>query len=226
MVAKNNKKPPPKKRPSGPDKTPRSSVGRVFLIFLISACMFTLGVFVGRGTAPVRFDIARLQKELAELREVVVNKEQQQAKVYRKAINSKSKLGFYEALKTPEPKDGQPDRLEIKAPKPPDAQKPAPSAKGKKTPAAAADERTGMSAAESRKPFTIQVASVREVNAADAMVARLKRRGYPARRVMAKVPGKGVWCRVRVGQFASRADAADTMARLEKDKIKGMVVQQ
>ncbi len=34
------------------------------LLFLISGWMFVLGVLVGRGTAPVNFDIQALQKEL------------------------------------------------------------------------------------------------------------------------------------------------------------------
>ena len=38
--------------------------GRYLTIVFISAWMFILGVFVGRGTAPVKFDIKKLSREL------------------------------------------------------------------------------------------------------------------------------------------------------------------
>ena len=47
------------------------------IIFFVSAWMFVLGVLVGRGTAPVHFDIESLQKELAALKEAVQKKEQE-----------------------------------------------------------------------------------------------------------------------------------------------------
>ena len=72
--------------------------------------------------------------------------------------------------------------------------------------------------------LSIQVASVKDRKAADAMVAKLLKKGYRARRVMGKVPGKGIWYRVRIGYFEKKGDAAETLRRLEKDRYKGMLV--
>ena len=48
------------------------------LLFLISGWMFVLGVLVGRGTAPINFDIQALQKELLELKESMVKQEKRE----------------------------------------------------------------------------------------------------------------------------------------------------
>ena len=43
----------------------------ISIISFVSIWMFVLGIFVGRGTAPVKFDIEKLQKELVALKEAV-----------------------------------------------------------------------------------------------------------------------------------------------------------
>jgi cell division septation protein DedD len=73
--------------------------------------------------------------------------------------------------------------------------------------------------------FTIQVASLKDSKIADKMVVRLKKGGYSAYRSIGKVPGKGIWYRVRVGSFNSRTEAGPTLKRLKKDKIDGIIVQ-
>ena len=71
----------------------------IFLIIFVSAWMFVLGIFVGRGTAPVKFDIKKLQKELVVLKEAVVKKEQKLFKIDSDVVKNKTDFGFYEALK-------------------------------------------------------------------------------------------------------------------------------
>ena len=84
--------------PSG--KTGRKSTTLwLCIIFFVSAWMFVLGVLVGRGTAPVHFDIESLQKELAALKEAVQKKEQLWYKNRSEAVPDKPDLDFYEALK-------------------------------------------------------------------------------------------------------------------------------
>jgi len=188
------------------------------MIFIISACMFTLGVFVGRGTAPVRFDIEKLQKELAALRQAVVERERQQVKIYRAAIKSKAELDFYEALKTTG-NGAKKEHLGIKIPV---------ADTGKKPSATVTTETTSNGSREkttARGNFTIQVASVKDGEAAGTIVEKLRQKGYAARKVLGKVPGRGIWYRVRVGGFKSKADAADTLKRLEQDKFSGFVIQ-
>jgi purine-cytosine permease-like protein len=49
--------------------------------FLVSLWMFVLGLLVGRGTAPVRFDIHKLQKELAGLKKATMDKTTQRYRI-------------------------------------------------------------------------------------------------------------------------------------------------
>lgn len=187
---------------------------------LIGACMFTLGVFVGRGTAPVRFDMENLQKELAALRQAGIQKERVQEKIHTEAIDNKTDLNFYEALKTPGKGKGSRDDLEIKAPKPDDTKKPASREKSTGAAAVGSAGKTG----ESSAVYFIQVASLKNAKGADAVVARLKKKGYVAQREMKNVPNKGIWYRIRIGTFNSKADADTMLARLKKDKFGGMVM--
>lgn len=66
-------------------------------------------------------------------------------------------------------------------------------------------------------PYTVQVSAVRRRDEAQAIVDRLKKRGFPAF-VFTPPPGdpRGGF-RVRVGSFGSRQEAAPTAARLQKE---------
>lgn len=219
MVKKNNKKPQPKKKTDPSPARSKGLTGQAFMIFIISACMFTLGVFVGRGTAPVRFDIEKLQKELAVLREAMAEKERNQAQIYRQAIDTKAGLGFYEALKKTGAEALGKESLQPDAKVPSKKQATAEPGTGSRGPAPKVK-----TDAAARGKLTVQVASVKDMKAADEMVAKLKKKGYSARRVMGKVPGKGIWFRVRIGYFDNKADAGDTLRRLKKDKLAGILV--
>lgn len=72
------------------------------LIFFVMGWMFVLGILVGRGIAPVPIDTHALEKELAELKKSMLQKER--AEIEAQAEQSQEKdteLGFYEALKKP-----------------------------------------------------------------------------------------------------------------------------
>jgi cell division protein FtsN len=56
-------------------------------------------------------------------------------------------------------------------------------------------------------------------------VSKLIKRGYPAYRSMGKIPGKGIFYRIRIGSFKNRADAGSTFNRLKKENIKAIIVQ-
>ncbi|MFZ1984915.1 MAG: SPOR domain-containing protein [Desulfatitalea sp.] len=74
--------------------------GAVILFFM--GWMFVLGILVGRGIAPVPIDTHALEKELAELKESLLQKEH--AEIMAQAQQSQendTELGFYEALKRP-----------------------------------------------------------------------------------------------------------------------------
>ena len=79
--------------------TRRGAFLGICLIFFISAWMFVLGVLVGRGTAPVHFDIEALQKELIALKESILKQEEEKMKADAALAEKKRELDFYEALK-------------------------------------------------------------------------------------------------------------------------------
>ena len=66
----------------------------------VAGWMFVLGIMVGRGTAPVKLEANKLEKELTDLKAAVMQK--QKAKINAQTSgqgNAKPQLGFYEALK-------------------------------------------------------------------------------------------------------------------------------
>jgi cell division protein FtsN len=191
--------------------------------------MFVLGIFVGRGTAPVKFDIEKLQKELAALKEAVIQKELRRYNIDSDADQNKTKMDFYETLKGNKGDDKLKAKISEKKRTPiPEkiVSKPKQTAPSKKTAAVKKDA----AADSNKKPdhqqiFTIQVASLKDASIADKMVATLQKKGYPAYRSIGKIPGRGIWYRVRVGSFKNKAEAAGTFNQLKKDKLDGIVVQ-
>lgn len=232
MKKKEEKKkssPPKKKTSLGP--SPKGGAGWYFFIFLISVWMFVLGVLVGRGTAPVQFDIEALQKELAALKKAQIQEEQERLKLGSDPVVKEPDLEFYEALKDTKNVGLLPSRVSKSREKPSTDKTGAvkkktgalKKARPTKTPSA---KRTAPSATAraSRKKLTIQVASLKDAQAADKMVDKYKKKGYPAYRVTGKVSGKGVWYRVRIGYYENRTDAESTLNRLKREKVKAILV--
>ena len=198
---------------------PKDPLVWLFLIIFVSAWMFVLGVFVGRDTAPVKFDIEKLQKELAALKEAVIKKEQKLFKIDSDGIGNKTDFGFYEALKEnkkynnsdadisakQETKDlSQDTALKVK--------KNLVSNNTKASKARPKDKK------ETDKSLTIQVASFKDLKDADELVAKLEKRGYPAYSISCNIPDKGIWHRVRIGYFKDKAEAGSTLRKLKKEK--------
>ena len=74
------------------------------------------------------------------------------------------------------------------------------------------------------KPYTIQVAAFKSDRDADNLVAELKQKGFSAYRAIGKVPGKGIWFRVRIGEFKNKAEADSTIAKLKTAGKKPILV--
>lgn len=195
-------------------------------IVLISAWTFLLGILVGRGTAPVHFDTDKLQAELIALRKAVLQKDAAELQ------KSTERVRFHEALK-----EASPPKPAVRKPVPESAPEPvpAPAPEPETKPAASAAAKPERTAAPSasrqdtapaapKRPLTIQVAALKESRDADRLVEDLQRRGYPAYKSIVKLPEKGVWFRVRIGSFASKTQAGETLERLKTDKLKGIVV--
>jgi cell division septation protein DedD len=226
-------KTPPKKE-SSKRQPPKRRILWFGLTLFVCAWMFVLGILVGREMVPVKFDIEKLQNELAALKEAVIKKELDQYKIESNTDDSKTKMGFYETLK----KTGGDVRLNnstIKHQKESEPKKTASLQKKempkKEIPTPKTDPAPKINTTDSKKAtqnnnrFTIQVASLKNSKVADKLVDQLKQKGYPAYRSIGKVPEKGIWYRVRVGYFNSRSDAASTLKQLEKEKIHAIIVQ-
>ncbi|BBO76249.1 SPOR domain-containing protein [Desulfosarcina widdelii] len=214
--------------------------GRYLLVFFVAAWMFVLGVLVGRGTAPVTFDTQALQKELADLRNAMMQKEQEAVEKAIRGEDEQEPLEFYEALKTEEsdtavampvpqttPAEPSPVSKEIdKAGTPPHKKRATLMPKGER----AVKLPTPVQPRETKEPstatgtLTLQVASLKDGAAAEQIVANLKKDGYPAFLARSVIPGKGLWFRVRVGSYATREQAAADIERLTRDGKKPMLV--
>jgi cell division protein FtsN len=236
----------------------RKIAGWFLLIFFLCAWMFILGILVGRGTAPVKFDIAAIEKKLEALKEDNGGAQgKERAQKESVTVKDKTKLEFYEALKenkvdTNVPVLQKPKVVERKIEKP--AEKTLSKKAQKKTVTSSASQKSASQKALPEKPepaaspqkkkptkekgkdaavartsatgpiYTIQAASVKDPKDADRLVQKLKKRGYPAYRVIGKIPGKGIWFRVRIGTYKSKSEALSVMNKLKKDGLKPILV--
>jgi cell division septation protein DedD len=228
------------KQKSSKKQTRKGLIPWIGLTLFACAWMFVLGIFVGRETVPVRFDIEKLQNELAALKERDIKKELDQYKIDSNTDVTKAKLKFYETLK----KTGKEDKLndnkvkqqqksipeeavsvqKIKAP----SQNVGPDRKEKKSGLKKSSHDIpagGATHEQEAKNFTIQVASMRDSRDADKLVNKLKKDGYPAYRSIGKIPGKGIWYRVRVGYFNNRTEGSHMLKQLKKEKLNAVIVQ-
>ncbi|MBA3016804.1 MAG: SPOR domain-containing protein [Proteobacteria bacterium] len=211
---------------------PKGPLIWIFLIIFVSVWMFALGVLVGRDTAPVKFDIEKLQKELVALKEAVIRKEQKLFKVDSDAVRDKTDFGFYEALK--ETKKYKNNRADIsdKQETKPLSQNNTVEVKEKVIPDDAKvneveqENQTAILTQETEtdKKYAIQVASLKDSKDADEIVASLKKKGYPAYMISGNIPEKGIWYRVRIGYFKDKAEADDTLNKLKEEKYRPILV--
>jgi len=252
MRKKNKRKEPEFKKPFYV-LSRRKIAGWFLIIFFLCAWMFILGILVGRGTAPVKFDIAALEKKLEPAKEDD-GVDQRKTPIPQKpvTVKDKTKLEFYEALKEnkldpdipalqkPEVVKGKIEKSAEKTvpqepkketvPKPASpksaSQKPEPAASSQiKKPTKEKEKAAAVARTNAKGPvYTIQAASVRDPKDADRLVQKLKKRGYPAYRVIGKPAGKGIWFRVRIGEYQSKSEALSMMNKLKKDGMKPILV--
>ena len=230
----------------------RAIAGWLGVIFILCAWMFVIGVLVGRGTAPVKFDIADLQSKLEVSGQDQKKGEVGQSQGESDIVKDKTKLDFYEAL----PEDREDTKIDEKKSTRVISKKVEPL-HGKKPPKTSAKKATQKSTPQketavksgpvkkqaappppkqpvasksevrpSGKVYTIQVAAVKAAKDADRLVAQLKQKGYAAYSTISKVQDKGIWFRVRVGKYKNKADARATKQKLEKTGMKPIIVEQ
>jgi cell division septation protein DedD len=197
----------------------KAIAGWVVVVFIISAWMFGLGVMVGRGTAPVSFDVDQLKRTLESLQRSAQQAPRGGSRPEPTEMKSKTDLGFYESLPkrredTDLPNLPQAVRTEPGPAKPPDSPG---AAKTEKPAAAPAPAAPG-------QPFTVQVSAVKTEEEARRLLDKLRQRGYAAYIEPVAIPDKGTWYRVRMGEFPSKEFAKSTMDRLQKDGFAPIVV--
>ncbi len=237
-MGKEEKKTSQKQKPSKKQMR-KGLIPWIGLTLFACAWMFVLGIFVGRETVPVRFDVEKLQNELAALKERVLKKELDQYNIDSNAEVTKTKMKFYETLK----KTGKEDRLNNNKAKQQKRSLPekSPSLSKVKTPvrnvgSERKEKKSGLKEPSQDNPpavakheqtvknVTIQVASLKDSRDADKLMNKLKKKGYPAYRSIAKIPGKGIWYRVRVGYFKNRTEAVLMLKRLKQEKMEAVIV--
>jgi len=205
--------------------------GWAVAVFVISAWMFGMGVMVGRGTAPVSFDIDQLKRTLESLQKSAQQAPKNGPRPEASEMKSKTDLGFYDSLPKnredaempnlpkPPPAPARPEAPAQKPAAPPKVEKPAAGS----TPAPAAPPPAPASAAAGR-PLTVQIAAVRSEEEARRLLEKLRQRGYAAYVEPIGIPDKGTWYRVRMGEFPSKEFARSTVDRLQKDGFKPDIV--
>jgi len=212
----------------------KAVAGWVVGVFIISAWMFGMGVMVGRGTAPVSFDMDQLKRTLESLQKSAQQAPRSGPRPEAAEMKSKTDLGFYDSLPrnredsempnlpNPSPAPAKPEppaQKPAESTAPPKAEKPAAAA----VPAPAAPPPAPASAAPG-KPLTVQIAAVKSEEEARRLLEKLRQRGYAAYVEPVAVPDKGTWYRVRMGEFPSKEFARSTVDRLQKDGFKPDVV--
>jgi len=206
-------------------------------LFSLTRCfvmiwMFALGVFVGRDVCPVRFDTNEFRDDLKEIKELAV---QQKNQLIQKvsALTQKSNLDFYEALKKDDILMLAPEDIaQFKTMK----QHPVMSEKLDIRKATYRDQledrilweqtqRNSHILLENKKnTFTLQVAAVQNAASAVELLDVLKEKGYPAYTLTITIPEKGMWYRIRVGEFLNKDDAQRIQARLKRDNHYSIIV--
>jgi cell division septation protein DedD len=224
----------------------RGTYGSLLLILAACAWVFFVGVLVGRGTAPIHFDLEALQRELRALKQSSEERRRQQLESYATAIEDQPTLDVYAELKRDDDKLTIDPALNRRIPTPTDpapaaAQAASPDATGvavirrlpglqaKQNRPAESTVRPPTGGETKRAPaadgrLTVQVAALKEIDVARRMVSRLRRQGFDAYQSQAVLPGQGTWYRVRIGRFADRRSAAATVRRLKGQGITPIIV--
>lgn len=195
------------------------------LLFLISGWMFVLGVLVGRGTAPVNFDIQALQNELKQLKASMIKQERRAMESDSAKAGAQAAFEFYEALKKKEQTEQFKLPEKKKTPQDP-PQSPLVSQKriSKSNDTVKQKRDLPKIKPQADGSTAVQVASTKDQASAIELVKKLKQLGYAGFRVRAVIPNKGTWYRVRVGPYRTKAEAEQMRTELLRDGFKGIVV--
>ncbi|NVM22670.1 MAG: SPOR domain-containing protein [Desulfobacterales bacterium] len=203
--------------------------------FLAMLWMFTLGVIVGRGLSPVRFDVEKLKGELVALKQEALRREEAGYKKDADTLSGKRNLDFYDLLTDKKEQARLKSVSKAKQqPLKPKSEKETTRKPGPKTlPKSKVNQKEKKALRPSlakkrstRGTFTVQVLSVKDPVRAEKMVSYLKGKDYVAYKVTAHIPGKGTYHRVRVGHFKDRREAARAAEKLGGEKLEPLIIRE
>jgi len=235
-----------KEKSKGSHYTVKFTRGKLLLwsgiVFLAMIWMFTLGILVGRGLSPVRFDVKRLKKEMIALKDKALKTDQTHSEIETDNLSEDPELGFYEILpdrkkefrrkiedaKLQPAKSGTKLREISEAGTTDKSEKPRVKLAEVHKDRARLEKALTMKTAVTDDPvgersLTIQVASLQDAEEASEMVRLLNRKGYEAYSVALSLPEKGTYHRVRVGSFVDSNEASRVAAKLKREGFKVMI---
>lgn len=203
----------------------QSSAVWICLTIAISIWMFVLGVFVGRNTVPVKFDIPKIQDKLNKLTQSA-NETQKRFAIDSLSEDNKIDFEFHEELQknesntvadklTNKPKVETPAKVVLNDKK---------EETKEKTVEKIVEKKPLPEKNEIKEGFTVQVASLKDIKDAEKIVRRLIKKGYQAYTVSGTIPEKGMWHRVRVGVFKNKEKALDVLNKLKQEKFKPILI--
>ena len=199
---------------------------QVAMLFVLSlvilTLVFALGIIVGRGmTHPSGMQADVREAEVASRPQVLPEEIPEEGpdtpKPAPPAEPAAPTLRFFEDGQESPAREAPvrtrtPSAQETQAAEKPAEPKPTPQTA---TPTTPQPSPTQPAAESGAKPYTIQVSAFQDQAQADRMVQRLKSKNYDAYVVKATIPGRGVWYRVRIGQYAQREEAERVAAVLK-----------
>ncbi|MBA4367730.1 MAG: hypothetical protein C0403_08850 [Desulfobacterium sp.] len=206
----------------------KRAMGWVVIFCFTSAWIFLLGILVGRGMSPVKFDMDNLQKELTALKIALIKKEQQLTKKDTNILADKPDFEFHENLKKPKP-DTTVSFQDVATEPVEPTQKSIPSHKTqnvtKKKQLLEKPEKPPLNKPialpedtdSAEKQFTIQISSLKDPKVADQMVTSLRKQGFPAYQTTVTISKNNTWYRVRAGHFNSKEESQAMMTKLKQE---------
>jgi cell division protein FtsN len=194
---------------------------KIGLIVGVSAWMFVLGILVGRGTAPIKFNVQNLEQKLITKRQIADRKEMEAVTKNIEIGTDEAELGFYKTLKSSKTDDNLPNipaETETKTKTKTETKTKIDIKRnvGKKPVAAEKKAMVGL--------YTVQVASLRSKDSAQKIVNELIEKGYDAFVTTSSSSGAGTWYRVRIGNYKNKSEAGNIAEKMKSESFQPIVV--
>ncbi|MBW2031537.1 MAG: SPOR domain-containing protein [Deltaproteobacteria bacterium] len=214
------------------EMTPLSLFLWGFCFLFLLAWVFVLGILVGRGFLPGNITvISDLKNQIAKIEEITSRKEPRQEAREKKRPEKDLELIFYERLSNKKVEARKKEVLDEKkglddrAAGQKGALKRDLSAQGmaRKDEIRVPRKASSGSSSPSGPRYTVQLASLGELDRAEGLIRDLKEKGYSAYYYQVNIRGK-TYYRIRSGKFDTKREAVEFARELErKAGIKGFV---